>query len=53
MERNSMQTRRLSKKALGYVAIIMLGIAALGLTIVQARTASISLDSPVSFPVDI
>lgn len=48
-----MQSKWLSKKALSYAVIILLGVAALGLTIAQAKTSSISLDSPVSFPVDI
>lgn len=48
-----MQSRRLSKKALSYTVIIVFGVAILGLTVVQAKTSAISLDSPVSFPVDI
>ncbi|HEY5734233.1 MAG TPA: hypothetical protein VIU36_05675 [Gammaproteobacteria bacterium] len=48
-----MKTIRLSRKRLMVVAIVLCGMALLGLTIVQARTSSISLDSPVSFPVDI
>ena len=48
-----MKIIRLSRKRFLVMAIIVCGMALLGLTIVQARTSSISLDSPVSFPVDI
>ena len=46
-------TRRMRKKALILVAVVLAAGLLAGLAIVQAQSSSISLDSPVSFPVDI
>jgi hypothetical protein len=48
-----METKMLSKKVLILMAILVSGVLLVGLAIVQAGPSSISLDSPVSFPVDI
>ena len=48
-----MTTRGSRKKALILLALLLAGGMAAGLAIVQAQSSSISLDSPVSFPVDI
>ena len=48
-----MLTRVLRKKILIYMAILLVGGLLAGLAVVQAKSSSISLDSPVSFPVDI
>lgn len=47
-----MTSRGLRKKALILIAVLLAGGMLAGLAIVQAQS-SISLDSPVSFPVDI
>ncbi|MCW8964642.1 MAG: hypothetical protein OQL16_12660 [Gammaproteobacteria bacterium] len=48
-----MPTKTYRKKILIFTAILLAGGLLAGLAIVQAKTSSISLDSPVSFPVDI
>jgi len=48
-----MRTKALSKKILIFMAILLSGAFLAGLAMVQAKPSSISLDSPVSFPVDI
>ena len=48
-----MKTKMLSKKILILMAILVSGVLLAGLAMVQAGPSSISLDSPVSFPVDI
>jgi len=48
-----MPTKAMRKKLLIFTAILLAGGLMAGLAIVQAKTSSISLDSPVSFPVDI
>lgn len=48
-----MMSRGLRKKSLIWIAIVLaVGLLA-GFAVVQAQSSSISLDSPVSFPVDI
>ena len=53
MEGNSMATRGIRKKSLILIAMVLIAGLIAGLAIVQAQSSSISLDSPVSFPVDI
>jgi hypothetical protein len=53
MEKKNMGTKTLRKKILVLTAILLSGVLLAGLAMVQAGPASISLDSPVSFPVDI
>ena len=48
-----MVTKATRKKTLILLAVILVGGLFAGLAIVQAQSSSISLDSPVSFPVDI
>jgi hypothetical protein len=53
MEGSSMTSRGFTKKALVLIAVLLVGGLLAGLAVVQAQSSSISLDSPVSFPVDI
>lgn len=48
-----MGIKAVPKKKVVFIVMIVVTVILAGLAMVQARSSSISLDSPVSFPVDI